>query len=44
MNPGNLLIVGQNPLADLKALRKPAMVLREGVIVVGSRPDSSGSH
>jgi imidazolonepropionase-like amidohydrolase len=31
----NLLVVGQNPLTDLRTLRKPMLVLRDGIVVVG---------
>lgn len=31
----NLLVVGQKPLTDLRTLRKPMLVLRDGIVVVG---------
>jgi len=36
----NLVVVNRNPLADLETLRKPILVLRDGVVVVGKAPAS----
>lgn len=35
---GDLLVTAANPLTDLPTLRKPLMIFRDGVLVIGKRP------